>query len=252
MKSKEHYGSLTYESMRLLALDKRLEDSERVGFPPSYRQGREQLIYEDIASKVTNLDLDEQIFLEVGSGFSRLTEEFILRLSEHRTQMVFSDSEEMLAHFPKHPLLTLVPGPFPDNWGALAEWHGRAGAVLCYSVIQMVCKSGDVFDFLDHLGMLLRSGGQLVIGDVPNDSKRARFFGSEEGRRFHREFAKQHGLAPEVPPEFLTPASGSLDDAFVFAVLARFRSRGYEAYVLPQSTDLPFANRREDILVIKH
>src|SRR5262249_16034137 len=42
-----------------------------------------------------------------------------------------------------------------------------------------------------------------------------------------------------------------IDDAVVLAVLARARAAGFDAYLLPQSPDLPMANRREDILITR-
>lgn len=231
-----------------------MSDSERVGFPPSYREGREQHIYEDIASKLTNLHLDNQLFMEIGCGYSRLTAHFISQLKARGTRMVFSDSEEMLALFPEDPALHLVPGRFPANWSQLSRWEGAANAVLCYSVLQMVAQAGGVTEFVDHLGLLLADGGQLLIGDIPNASKRARYFASAAGRQFHRDYVAAQGLnvdPEEVPAEFLNPPPGSLDDTFVLSLVARFRNRGFDAHVLPQSPHLPFFNRREDLLVVK-
>ncbi len=251
MHTKVDYASLTYESMRRMALDTSLEDSERVGFPVSYRQNREQEILDDICSKLTNLNAPKQLFVEVGSGYSNLTRLLIERQKKYETRMVFCDSEEMLSLFPSNPLIECVPGPFPENWPTMSRFESMADVVLCYSVIQMVATAGSVFSFVDYLASLLKSGGQLLIGDIPNESKRARFFSTERGRASHIEFARTHGLSCDVPREFLTPARGSLDDSFIFSLIARFRSRGYEAYVLPQREELPFANRREDILVFK-
>ena len=42
-----------------------------------------------------------------------------------------------------------------------------------------------------------------------------------------------------------------IDDAVVFALLQRSRLAGFDAYVVPQDSALPMANRREDILIIR-
>jgi hypothetical protein len=42
-----------------------------------------------------------------------------------------------------------------------------------------------------------------------------------------------------------------IDDAVVFALLQRARAQGFDAYVVPQTPDLPMANRREDILITR-
>jgi hypothetical protein len=42
-----------------------------------------------------------------------------------------------------------------------------------------------------------------------------------------------------------------IDDAVVLEILQRARDKGFDAYVVPQSDDLPMANRREDILIVR-
>jgi len=42
---------------------------------------------------------------------------------------------------------------------------------------------------------------------------------------------------------------GQMDDSVVLALLARARAQGFHAWVLPQASELPMANRREDILI---
>src|SRR5689334_7532847 len=49
------FENLTFEQFRRLALDARLSKYEKIGFPDSYREGLEALIFEDIRSKLTNL-----------------------------------------------------------------------------------------------------------------------------------------------------------------------------------------------------
>jgi hypothetical protein len=43
----------------------------------------------------------------------------------------------------------------------------------------------------------------------------------------------------------------AIDDAVVMSLILRCREAGFDAYVLPQGLDLPMANRREDILIIR-
>jgi len=95
---------------------------------------------------------------------------------------------------------------------------------------------------------LLAPGGQLLIGDVPNVSKRKRFFASAAGVRAHQRFTGTDE-APAVA--FNVPERAKIDDAVVFSVLARARAAGFDAFVVPQAADLPMANRREDILITR-
>jgi hypothetical protein len=103
---------------------------------------------------------------------------------------------------------------------------------------------------------MLRPGGRLLIGDIPNLDKKGRFLVTESGRRFdagykkvsedslpryanHRDFTKQ-ALANGAPP---------LDDEFVIDVVAAYRRRGFQAYVLEQPDNLSLNFTREDILL---
>ena len=144
---------------------------------------------------------------------------------------------------PKHP------GRFPQEVAWLfEEYGGRVDAILAYSVLHYVFAEANVFDFLDRSMSLLAEGGQMLIGDIPNVSKRKRFFSSPNGVRFHRAFTQ----TDEVPAvQFNAVEPGKLDDAVILSLLLRCRTAGFDAYVLPQAPDLPMANRREDLLIIK-
>jgi len=121
-------------------------------------------------------------------------------------------------------------------------------AILCYSVLHYVLVDTAFFRFLDVSLSLLAPGGQMLIGDIPNISKRKRFFASETGIRFHQEFMKTTEL-PDVG--FNRIEHDQIDDAVVFSLLQRSRAQGFDAYVLPQNPALPMANRREDILITR-
>ena len=42
-----------------------------------------------------------------------------------------------------------------------------------------------------------------------------------------------------------------IDDGVVLGLVTRARNFGFDAYVVPQAPDLPMANRREDILIVR-
>jgi hypothetical protein len=125
---------------------------------------------------------------------------------------------------------------------------GAVDVALAYSVLHYVFAEGDAWGFLDRSLELLAHGGQMLIGDIPNVSKRKRFFASPAGVEFHRRFTGRDE-APEVVWDRPEPAK--IDDAVVLSLLQRARGAGCDAYVLPQAAGLPMANRREDVLIVK-
>jgi hypothetical protein len=115
-------------------------------------------------------------------------------------------------------------------------------------VAQYVFSEGNLFHFVDVAIDLLNEGGALLLGDLPNASMRKRFIVSPSGARYHEAHYPEQ---PQPVISFNEPQPQQLDDAVVLALVARSRASGLQAFVLPQSPNLPMANRREDILIRK-
>jgi hypothetical protein len=168
----------------------------------------------------------------------------LCRTNEHALTLI--DSAEMLAQLPNEPFMQKVDALYPNCPEIIEALQGKVDVILCYSVLHYILIDAAFFRFLDLSLSLLAPGGSFLIGDIPNVSKRKRFFASETGIRFHQEFMKTTEL-PNV--EFNQIEHDQIDDAIVFALLQRARVQGFDAYVLPQNSALPMANRREDILI---
>lgn len=252
--SEGRFAALDFEGFRRLALDESLSPHEKVGFPDSYRAGREGAILRDLRSKLTRLDGPPCRVLDVGPGCGPLSLSLIGLCGERGHRLDLVDSPEMLALLPGPDHVRKVEGRFPDGClGYVEENLGALDAVLAYSVFQYARKEGVDLPFFDAALGLLAEGGQLLLGDLPNRSMRRRFFTSTAGRRHHREFLAARGErafeseAPDLEPD--GPSPGEIDDSFVAGLLLRARAAGFDAFVVPQSPDLPMANRREDLLV---
>lgn len=242
------FVNIGFEDFRRLAQQPGLSKYERIGFPDGYRAGFEAAIFEDIRTKLSRLEADGMTVLDIGPGCSDLPLLLLehCKLRGHELHLV--DSAEMLAHLPEGPGIHKHAALFPN----CPEWIGahqqEVDVILCYSVLHYVMVDAGFFRFLDAALSLLRPGGQFLIGDIPNVSKRKRFFASETGVRFHQEFM-QTTERPDVRFNQIEP--DQIDDAVVMALLQRARAQGFDAYILPQGSRLPMANRREDILIVR-
>ena len=244
------FEDVSYEAFRRRALDPSLSQNEKVGFPDVYRHGKETLIFADITSKLSRLGQHGQIVIDLGTGCGPLALLMMEHCEERGHFLLQVDSPEMLALLPPaSPTTTRIGGRFPDECdGLMADLHGRAHCVLAYGVLSCVFADGNVFEFVDRSLELLAPGGQLLLADLPNRSKRKRFFASDAGIRFHQEFMGT-SARPDVSFNVLEP--GALDDAIVLAIVARCRAAGFDAYIVPQGDGLPMSNRREDIFVTR-
>jgi 2-polyprenyl-3-methyl-5-hydroxy-6-metoxy-1,4-benzoquinol methylase len=239
--------TFNYQRFREFAKDDELSARERIGFPDHYREGYEEAILDDIASKLEFTHHKGQVMLDVGCGASPLTSSLLTRTRENDISVVMNDSPEMLALIESDVSYTELPGQFPGVLDAALELNpGGYDLLLSYSVLLCVNLDGNVFDFIDAVLLALKPGGVALIGDNPNLSKRRRFFASPEGIAFHKKFMNTD-QAPVV--DHFAIERQALDDAILNAIVARVHAAGSDAYILPQPRTLPMYNRREDILI---
>jgi 2-polyprenyl-3-methyl-5-hydroxy-6-metoxy-1,4-benzoquinol methylase len=235
-----------YEDFRRLATTHGLSPHERIGFPDSYRDGFGAAIVRDIRAKLPRLDQPGARVLDIGPGCSELPGLLIdlcRRLDHHLTLV---DSEEMLAHLPEAPFIERIAGPFPEAcWDAFDTRRGTWDVILAYSVAQYVHVDSDLRAFVTRTAELLAEGGRALLGDIPNVSKRARFLQSSAGRNFLA--ANPDG--PEAPAA--PRAEPVIDDDLLLELIHLVRDAGFDAYLVPQASDLPMANRREDLLICR-
>lgn len=242
------FSNIGYEDFKRLAADPTLSKYEKIGFPDTYRSGYEDRIFADICAKLTNLAKPRSHVLDIGPGCSDLPLKLIALCAAHQSQLTLVDSEEMLKLLPDGSGIEKVAALFPRCPELNERLSGRVDAIVCYSVLHYAVIDTALYRFLDTALQCLAPGGQLLLGDIPNISKRKRFFASDTGAAFHRAFM-QTDEAPQVVFNQVEP--DQIDDAIVFSILQRARAQGFDAYVLPQHPALPMANRREDILIVR-
>jgi hypothetical protein len=247
------FKNLSYDDFRRMAADPALSLNEKIGFPESYRAGYGEVIFADIVSKLAPLTREGALIVDIGPGCAELPRLTLAHAAAHRQHLVLIDAPEMLDLLPDAavdgPPVTKIGAFFPDGCTDWVNAHlGQADAVLVYSVIQTLFTTASVTHFIDTALALLRPGGALLVGDIPNISKRRRFFASESGIAFHKAFMNTEE-APDV--RFNTLEPGSFDDGALLGLLVRARAAGFDAYWLPQPPDLPLANRREDLLFVR-
>uniref|UniRef100_E1TA91 Methyltransferase type 12 n=1 Tax=Burkholderia sp. (strain CCGE1003) TaxID=640512 RepID=E1TA91_BURSG len=248
MASPNRFEHIGFDDFRRFAQDESMSKYERIGFPDSYRQGFEGAIFEDICAKLSNLKKTGRTVVDIGPGCSDLPKMLIDLCASNEHALTLIDSQEMLDLLDNAPFIDKLPAMYPQCSEWVAAQAGKVDVILCYSVLHYVFVDVSFFRFLDVSLSLLAPGGQMLIGDIPNISKRKRFFASETGTQFHKDYMNTDE-APNV--EFNRIEHDQIDDAVVMSLIQRARAQGFDAYVLPQNEALPMANRREDILIVR-
>jgi len=240
----------SYEDFRLASQDLTLSDAERIGFSEHVREGYEAKILQDWEAKIPALNETGKWILDVGCGASKLTDLLMEKAQRKKHSLFLSDSDEVLSSLKSAMSAVLVPGKFPASAKTITEKAGRPfDIVICYSVLQYPFAEGQLLPFVDALFLLLGRGGTLLLGDIPNASKRIRFLQSETGRLYHQKHFP-NSPAPSLR-EFQKNERREMNDTVVRDLWLRYREHGAETYLLPQDSDLPLANRREDLLIVK-
>lgn len=239
-----------FENFKPMANDSTLSKYEKIGFPDSYRAGKEEAIFNDITGKLKIKNEPGQILLDIGPGCSDLPYLLHKYATDNGCKVLLVDSQEMLNLLKENEQTNKYPGRFPDEVPELLlSYQNSIDYIVTYSTLVCVFYDGCIYKFIDAAVSLLKPGGRFLIGDVPNISKRKRFFSSEAGKRFHKEFM-QTDQDPDVDPRKFEP--GQIDDGIIMGILQRYRGFGFDTYLLQQNETLPFANRREDILIVKN
>jgi len=146
--------------------------------------------------------------------------------------------------------IQLLGGTFLDL--AIKEQFDK---ILCYSVLHYLSDEEEVLCFIFKALKLLAPGGIALFGDIPNQSKKERFLSSESGKAFEQQWkelikkeAGNNHRQVELSPD---PHLVRFNDEFLLQICRRCRADGFEAYIYPQPSHLPFGNTREDVVIIR-
>jgi hypothetical protein len=243
----ERFRELDFEDFRRLAQEPGISRNQRIGFPDSYRDGYADHILDDICNKLPPLKTKNATIIDIGPGCSELSEKLIDLCARQGHRLFLVDSIEMLDLLPNTPFITKVPGKFPNNLAELISLiPDGCDALLCYSVFHYMIQDFGIDTISKSVATLLNESGCALLGDIPNISKRKRFFSTAEGRASHREFTGRE----ELPTELLSEnEEGKITDQTLTELITAFHEHGVKAEVTEQSPLLPMANRREDLLI---
>jgi len=221
---------------------------QKIGFPDDYRKNHESNIFKDIKSKLTNLSKRNKVIVDIGAGCSDLPKMIIEHCRKKNNELILIDSKEMLNLLPDDSFIQKIDAQFPKCYDLIYKYNQKVDVIIVYSVLQYVMIDSPFYEFIDKALSLLNNGGQILFGDVPNISKRKRFFSSSNGKLFHKKFMNTDD---EPLIEYNKIEFDLIDDSIVLSIISRARAQGFEAYILPQRNNLPMSNRREDILIIR-
>ena len=235
---------VTFENYGRLALE--VDDPTVVGGRYAIQRRAERLIVMDVARKL-DIGPDDRL-LEIGCGPGNL----LIPLSFMVQSAVGIDHPNVCTFLHKRftdPKIQTIGCNFLDYEPAADEAFDK---VLMYSVVNTLSDHDEALKFIDKAVGLVAAGGCLLLGDIANIDRKARFLRSETGKTFEVEWQKTLACAPEHSQQLEHPRDVTVfqaDDSFIVSLVQRYRARGLNICVLAQPHYLPFGYTREDVLV---
>lgn len=237
---------LEYFGNHALASKNFAEIAGRYGF----QKQAEQYLLHYLLEKLSLSPSDD--LLEIGCGAGNLL--IPLSFFVHSTTGI--DHPNLLAQIKSRlprdtETMTLVPGEFPAT-----EIPGTFSRMLIYSVIHYLHDEEEVLAFIRKAVGLLRPGGKMLIGDIPNSDIKARFLATERGKKFAAEWQeKVAATSRDGHQENETPVTDaslvSINDVVVEKIVMMLEELHIHALRVRQPETLSFCFTREDLIAEK-
>lgn len=226
-------------------------DSTQVAGRYASQVDAERRILWDVSKKLQIQPSDH--LLEIGSGPGQIAIPLSF-IVDHCVVVDHKNIVERLNRRYNSSQISAICGDFLE-----IEIEQTFDKILVYSVLHCLPSQERVKEFIMKAAALLRPGGVLLLGDIPNVDKKARFLATDFGQRFDAKF-RSSSRPQDAPYTSFGPKAGSssqgalatFDDEALLEIVRGLRSLGLEAYVHPQPADLPFGHTREDIIAFRH
>jgi 2-polyprenyl-3-methyl-5-hydroxy-6-metoxy-1,4-benzoquinol methylase len=242
-KSKEHFRDLMQSGTAAIRVGRAGGGAEQ-----------EDAIWNDICRQ-TNLAGAVSI-LDVGCGCGTFVHRLVSHSEKYSAKLSLIDDAPILSQIQcRSRKVQKLSGYFPTEVTP-QKIDQHFDVIIAYSVLHYLDQPTE---FVMALAGLLNVGGRMLVGDIPNHSKRARMHTTVEGSNFERRYRgqpeKNQPLFASVEDYEASIESGSfgegINDAFLLELVGRLRALGFEGFLLPQGLDLPYHYTREDLFVTR-
>lgn len=201
-----------------------------------FQHKKNKIIAKDILNKL-NLKKKDTV-LEIGSGPGLLANDLLAYCKEYTA----IDNKNVLNLIKNKKIKKINCNFF--NYKSKKKFN----KIIIYSVLHCLTNYNDVYKFINKAINLIKPGGSLLIGDIPNEDKKKRFLKSNYGKKFKINWNK---VSKKAFKQFKF-STIKFSDKIILNIINNYRKKGYEVFVLSQNEKLPFSNTREDLIIWTH
>tara|TARA_B100000900_G_scaffold411973_1_gene432779 strand:+ start:39934 stop:40653 length:720 start_codon:yes stop_codon:yes gene_type:complete len=220
------------------------KDSSRRGGRLKEHKNSEKKIFSDIKKKL-DLKRNDNL-IDIGCGAGPVCDYMVKYAKKNKINLTLNDIPEVIRflkkRYKKNKNIKYLSGEFQKQ-----KIKKRFNKVLCYSVIQ--CTNNPKVFFNEILN-IVSDQSSILIGDIPNTSKKKRFLTSKFGKKFEeKRIKKKINNINKYLKE--NKQNNLINDELIKEFLIKSKKKGFNFFILRQDSKLPFSYTREDILVEK-
>ena len=184
--------------------------------------------------------------IDIGCGAGPVCDYMVKYAKKNKINLTLNDIPEVIRflkkRYKKNKNIKYLSGEFQKQ-----KIKKRFNKVLCYSVIQ--CTNNPKVFFNEILN-IVSDQSSILIGDIPNTSKKKRFLTSKFGKKFEeKRIKKKINNINKYLKE--NKQNNLINDELIKEFLIKSKKKGFNFFILRQDSKLPFSYTREDILVEK-
>tara|TARA_B110000438_G_C15775724_1_gene633950 strand:+ start:961 stop:1701 length:741 start_codon:yes stop_codon:yes gene_type:complete len=146
-----------------------------------HMQKYEKIVLKDIMSKLSVKPTD--VILDIGCNVGM----HLMPLFFFVDKIYGNDHKKCLEtlknRFPEFPNSNLIPGNFLD-----LKVRKKFSKILCYSVLHYLKNEKEVLFFVEKALKILKKGGIIMLGDIPNQNLESNFLKSKIGKKWTKKF----------------------------------------------------------------
>jgi len=224
-------------------INKKKDSSLRGGRPKEHKNS-EKKIFLDIKNKL-DLKRNDNL-IDIGCGAGPVCDYIVKYAKENKINLTLNDIPEVIdflkKRYKKNNKIRYISGEFQKK-----KIKNKFNKVLCYSVIQ--CTNNPKA-FFDRILNITCDQSLILIGDIPNTSKKKRFLLSKFGRKFEEKRIRKKivNLSAYLKKN---KQNTFINDELIKNFLIKSKKKGFNFFILKQNKNLPFSYTREDILIEK-
>ena len=164
--------------------------------------------------------------------------------------------QKLRERLPEIPKSNLIPGNFLD-----LKIKKKFSKILCYSVLHYLKNEREVLFFVKKSLKILKKGGILMLGDVPNRNLEKNFFASKKGKKWQKkfDFERIQFRKKNKPESILYYLKNKKKDNFCVTIdnnlikklILKLKKKNKRIKRFKHPLNFPFSQTREDIIIYK-